>query len=227
MKTLLRYSLYGSLGVQIATLLFDAYAVMQSVSPTYVIIKTLLQIEIAVQVIEFGFYMWYTYHFHSVSQSTFYRYFDWMFTTPLMLFTTIIYYDYQSKPDEEKKSMTVADFVRDNWKEIAKIGIFNALMLLFGYLYEINSISLITSTLFGFIAFFASFYTMYASFASKSSLNLPIYTFMISVWSLYGVAATFSPALKNISYNILDIIAKNFYGVFLGYLIITNTKTEV
>jgi bacteriorhodopsin len=217
--------LYGSLSIQIATLLFDAYALTLSVVPSYTIIQTLLKIETVVQFIELGFYTWYTYHFHSVSQATSYRYYDWMFTTPLMLLTTIIYYDYQSKPEEEKKSMTVTDFVKDNWKDILKIGIFNGLMLLFGYLYEIKSISLLTSTVFGFIAFFASFYTMYASFASKSILNLPLYTFMISVWSLYGVAATFSPALKNISYNILDVIAKNFYGVFLGYLVITHTST--
>jgi hypothetical protein len=225
MKTLLRSTLYGSLGIQVATLFFDAYALTKSVNPTYTIIQTLLQIEVVVQLVEFAFYMWYTYHFHSVSQATFYRYFDWMFTTPLMLFTTIIFYDYQSKTDDEKKSMTVTDFVEENWKDILKIGVFNGLMLLFGYLYEKNKISLITSTVFGFIAFFGSFYTMYDSFASKSDLNTPLYTFMISVWSLYGVAATFSPALKNISYNILDIIAKNFYGVFLGYLVITNTSS--
>jgi hypothetical protein len=224
MKTLLKTTLYGSLGVQIVTLFFDLYAVTKTVVPTYAIIQTPLQIEIVVQMIEFAFYVWYTYHFHSVSQATFYRYFDWMFTTPLMLFTTIIFYDYQSKPEEEKKSMTVTDFVNDNWKDILKIGVFNGFMLLFGYLYETKLISLMMSTVLGFIAFFASFYTMYDSFASKTPLNTPLYTFMISVWSLYGVAATFSPALKNISYNILDIIAKNFYGIFLGYLVITNAS---
>ena len=224
MKTLLRSSLYGSLGIQLATLLFDMYALTQSVVPSYVIIQTLLRIETVVQLVELGFYIWYTYHFHSVSQATFYRYYDWMFTTPLMLFTTVLYYDYQSKTEDEKKSMTVTYFVKDNWKDILKIGIFNGLMLLFGYLYETKNISLVTSTVFGFVAFFASFYTMYDSFASKSALNIPLYTFMISVWSLYGVAATFSPALKNISYNILDVVAKNFYGVFLAYLIITHTS---
>jgi bacteriorhodopsin len=224
MKTLLKTTLYGSLSIQIVTLFFDLYALTKTVVPTYAIIQTLLQIEIVVQMIEFAFYVWYTYHFHSVSQATFYRYFDWMFTTPLMLFTTIIFYDYQSKPEEEKKSMTVTDFVKDNWKDILKIGVFNGFMLLFGYLYETKIISLMMSTVLGFIAFFGSFYTMYDSFASKTPLNTSLYTFMISVWSLYGVAATFSPALKNISYNILDIIAKNFYGIFLGYLVITNAS---
>jgi bacteriorhodopsin len=225
MKVPLQWSLYGSLGVQITTLLIDAYALTQSVVPSYTIIQTLLKIETVVQFIELGFYIWYTYHFHSVSQATFYRYYDWMFTTPLMLLTTIIFYDYQSKSEDEKKSMTVTEFVKENWQKIVKIGIFNGLMLLFGYLYETKTISLMTSTVFGFLAFFASFYTIYDSFASKSILNLPLYTFMISVWSLYGVAATFSPALKNISYNVLDVIAKNFYGMFLAYLVLTHRST--
>jgi hypothetical protein len=223
MKTPLRWSLYGSLGVQISTLLFDAYALTKSVIPTYTIIQTLLRIEVIVQLIELFFYIWYSYHFHSVSFSTFYRYYDWIFTTPLMLFTTIMYYDYQSKTDDKKKDMTVTGFVKENWKDMLKIGISNFGMLLFGYLYELGSISLVTSTILGFIGFFSSFYIMYNSFASKSAENLPLYTFMISVWGLYGVAATFSPALKNISYNILDVIAKNFYGVFLGYLVLTHT----
>lgn len=224
MKTPLRWSLYGSLGVQLSTLLFDAYALTQSVIPTYTVIQTLLKIETIVQLIELTFYVWYSYYFHSVSEATFYRYYDWMFTTPLMLFTTIVYYDYQAKSDDEKKNMTITQFIKENWREMLKIGISNFAMLLFGYLYEVGSVSLLTSNVLGFIGFFSSFYIMYDSFASKSSLNLPLYGFMISVWSLYGVAATFSPALKNISYNILDVIAKNFYGVYLGYLVLTHTS---
>jgi hypothetical protein len=42
---------------------------------------------------------------------------------------------------------------------------------------------------------------------------------MSSVWSLYGVAAWFPMTLKNAAYNILDIFAKNFYGVYLSYTI--------
>jgi hypothetical protein len=48
---------------------------------------------------------------------------------------------------------------------------------------------------------------------------------MFGIWSLYGVAAWFPSALKNASYNILDIFAKNFYGVFLSYLFITLSTT--
>ena len=43
---------------------------------------------------------------------------------------------------------------------------------------------------------------------------------MVSVWSLYGVAALMPADIKNISYNLLDIVAKNFYGLYLYYKIL-------
>ena len=43
---------------------------------------------------------------------------------------------------------------------------------------------------------------------------------MFSVWSLYGVAALLPALQKNIGYNVLDLIAKNFYGIFIFYKII-------
>jgi bacteriorhodopsin len=42
---------------------------------------------------------------------------------------------------------------------------------------------------------------------------------MFIFWSLYGVAAVFDFENKNTSYNILDIFAKNFFGMFLYWLI--------
>lgn len=221
MKDKIRLSLYASLFVQLSTLGYDTYALFQQVTPQFEILKTLLKIESFVQVIELSFYVWYSYHFHSVAEATFYRYYDWLFTTPLMLFTTTVYYDYQSKTDKEKEEMSIQTFIEQNWKELATIGIFNFMMLFFGYMYERNVIGLITSTVLGFAGFAGSFYVMYDKFASKSEKNIPLYLFMFIVWALYGVAAMFTPAWKNISYNILDVIAKNFYGVFLGYLVLS------
>ena len=92
-------------------------------------------------------------------------------------------------------------------------------MLLFGYLYERNVIDLMTSQVIGFAGLVGSFYVIWDRFASKSPENYPLFWFMTSVWSLYGVAAFANPTLKNASYNILDVIAKNFYGLFLSYVI--------
>jgi hypothetical protein len=52
------------------------------------ILKDLLIVEFAVQIIEFAFYIWLIYYFNKVSKNiTPFRYLDWMITTPLMLIT--------------------------------------------------------------------------------------------------------------------------------------------
>lgn len=71
----------------------------------------------------------------------------------------------------------------------------------------------------GFIGFAGSFWVIWDKFASKNPNNYWFYWFMFVIWALYGVAATFSSLWKNVSYNILDVFAKNFYGVLLSYLI--------
>ena len=43
--------------------------------------------------------------------------------------------------------------------------------------------------------------------------------FLLIVWSLYGFAALLGTKNKNISYNLLDIVAKNFYGLFIYFYI--------
>ena len=59
--------------------------------------------------------------------------------------------------------------------------------------------------------------------AANISSNL--FTFIFIIWILYGFAAMLSTIPKNISYNILDIIAKNFYGLFIVYKIIEINKS--
>jgi bacteriorhodopsin len=49
-----------------------------------------------------------------------------------------------------------------------------------------------------------------------------MYWFFVFTWSLYGVAALLPYDTKNSMYNILDLFAKNFLGVFLVYILWTN-----
>jgi bacteriorhodopsin len=42
-------------------------------------------------------------------------------------------------------------------------------------------------------------------------------------WSLYGVVALLPYYIKNALYNILDLFAKNFFGLFLSYIILTGS----
>jgi hypothetical protein len=109
--------------------------------------------------------------------------------------------------------------ISDNLKTYASIVLLNAAMLLFGYLGELKKISLFTSVFGGFIPFFMMFYIIYENFAKYTDLGTTMFWYFLVVWGLYGVAACFSYKLKNISYNILDLFAKNFFGLFLAYIL--------
>ena len=212
----IKTSLYASLTAQWSTLLINFFGLSANLSPTDEILRSVLIIETVVQIIELVFYTWYSTHLHRVAEITFYRYHDWVITTPLMLFSTMIYYDYKNNPDKE---ITVRSFLEKNWHKVLLVFAFNLIMLGFGYAYERGVIDLLTSTILGFIGFTGSFYVIWDSFASKSPENYALYIFMFVVWALYGVAALLTAKWKNVSYNLLDVVAKNFYGIFLSYLI--------
>ena len=84
-------------------------------------------------------------------------------------------------------------------------------MLAFGYLGEIQAISMITSLVFGFIFFAYTFYIIYSKYAINSKQSLILFYFILFIWGLYGIAANFNVVSKNHAFNTLDIFAKNFF----------------
>jgi hypothetical protein len=222
MKAHVESTLNGSLGVQWGTLFINLYALTLTLPSAHRVLTSVLTIETLVQVIQLSFYTWYAFQVHRIGDVTRYRYLDWIITTPLMLFTTMVYFEYRNTPEEP---FTLEDFWNRYWKEVLVVGGFNLVMLIVGYLQELGLIGLVASTLVGFGGLFGSFAVMYDRFASKTPANLPLFWSMFSIWSFYGVAAWFPPMLKNTSYNVLDIFAKNFYGLFLSYRIATLSTT--
>jgi hypothetical protein len=216
MKNLLVNSLYFSLVVQSISIIIGLFGLTLKLNPIDEILRTVVGLETIVSFVQLSFYIWYAYHFREVVEATFYRYHDWAITTPIMLLTTILYYDYNNNPDEKKTLKTVWD---EHYKDILLVFGFNFMMLFFGYLYEINVLDLFTSNSLGFVGLIGSFYIIYKSFVVKNLPdNLPLFVFMSIVWGSYGIAAMFSPAWKNFTYNIIDTISKNSYGIFLTYI---------
>lgn len=216
MKEAIAWSLYASLFAQWTTLFVNFWSFTLPLAKPDQILRTVLWIETFVQVVELVFYSWYSVNFATVAEATFYRYHDWAITTPLMLFSTMMYYEYRNNPEE---TITLESFWEKHWHEVLIVFGFNLMMLAFGYAYERNALDLFTSTSLGFVGFAGSFYVIWDAFASKSPENFPLFAFMFGVWFLYGIAALFNSVWKNVSYNLLDVVAKNFYGVFLSYLI--------
>jgi hypothetical protein len=222
MRNLLVNSLYFSLFVQVVSIAIGFFGLTLKVDPADQILITAVGLETIVSSIQLTFYLWYTYHFKEVVEATFYRYHDWMITTPIMLLTTILYFDYNNKPDEKK---TLQSFWDEHQKDILIIFAFNAMMLFFGYLYEIGSLDLFTSNSMGFVGLIGSFFIIYNSFVSNNlSANLPLFIAMSGIWGSYGLAATLSPGWKNLSYNLIDTLSKNFYGIYLTYVAYQKSK---
>ena len=96
-------------------------------------------------------------------------------------------------------------------------------MLLFGYLGETFVIPILTGVVLGFIPFLIYYYIIYKKYALLSTdMGLNMFYYFFIFWSLYGIAAVLPYKLKNMWYNILDLFSKNFFGLFLAYLLFMN-----
>ena len=224
MKLTVTNTINFSLYVQIITGILTLYGLFINIPEKDKILIVVLGLETLVQFIEIVFYIWIAYASVKLTKMTSRRYIDWMITTPTMLISTILFLKYQEKKEEEKlekEPIIFWDFLKNNKNPMILIVLYNFLMLVFGYIGEVNIISKYLSTPIGFYFFYKSFKIIYDDFAKKSELGKKLFTFLLSVWSLYGVAALMPINEKNISYNLLDIVSKNFYGLFLFYKILT------
>lgn len=220
--SLIKSTAFFSLAVQIITGLIDFYVLVMPSAVELLLLKQLLLMEFIVQFIEGIFYVWLAFNIATVTNITRKRYWDWMITTPVMLITLSSYLIYLRL--KEKDSIAMPDFmgiIQENYVEFIKIIILNAMMLIFGYLGEIGVLPVVTSVFAGFLPFFAMFYIIYDSYAKHTSGGLSLYYYFFFVWSLYGVAALMKYTPKNVFYNLLDLVAKNFFGLFLAYILVT------
>lgn len=221
MKNIVKNSMLISLITQFITLIIGIFMQFKNVSKTNYILKYALGLENFVQLIEGTFYLWFSYFSNKNIDKidiAKYRYYDWFFTTPTMILSSIVFFEYNNSI-KNNNILTFKKFIYNNYYKIIELFSYNFLMLFFGYLQEINIINIFISTFFGFIFFYLLFYKIYTYFTIFSKNNYKIFYFMLFIWSLYGFAAMFSFKIKNTLYNILDIFSKNFYGLFLAYII--------
>ena len=219
-------TMWFSLLVQIITGIVSLHGLFITLPEKDRILTDILGLETMVQFVEMIFYIWISYAMINVDKMTSRRYIDWVITTPTMLLSTIIFMKYQEEKEKKGDKVDFWGFMEENKKEILLMFAYNFGMLAFGFLGEVNIISKYISTPIGFYFFYKTFDLIYYKFADATKLGTNIFTFMVSVWSLYGVAAVMTSNIKNISYNLLDIVAKNFYGLFLYYKILQVSKNN-
>jgi bacteriorhodopsin len=212
-----------SIIVQFITGLIDAYGITIPVDDNYTILKQILKVELGVQTIEFIFYIWLINSIASIKNITIFRYADWFITTPVMLITLMAFLEIK-----EEQPSDLSNFLSDNKNDVIEVVLLNAAMLLFGFLGELIPKYQYILVALGFIPFVAYFYKIYKNYLLPNKDNNevhPVFTrsrifwFFAIFWAFYGVAALFPYVWKNTSFNILDLFAKNGFGIILVYII--------
>jgi len=219
MKKLLLLTVKISLIIQFASTIISSMGFLYKLDAKDSILNEILIIDLIVQLIQGLFYIYIYYSLKTMSNNiiTSHRYVDWVITTPIMLLSTILFMEYESNPD---KKIVAKNVIIDHKDIIIRLGIYNFMMLLFGFLGETDILSKSISTPIGFIFFGGTFFTLWDNFGYKTKGSRELFYFMFVVWGLYGVAANIPVLEKNISYNILDLISKNFYNMYILYRII-------
>lgn len=205
-----------SIFIQMVVNVIEVWGLSMAVAPKDEILRDILKVEVIVEFIELAFYIALIYFFKQIEGTiTPYRYIDWAFTTPLMLITLMAYM--------RGSSGRLMEFLSNNAGSIVTVCSLNALMLLSGFLGEIGLLPILLTTGLGFIPFATYFGYIYEEFVPSADEDTDykrtLFFWFVGFWMLYGLFALLSYTAKNVSYNILDLFAKNFFGVFLSLTI--------
>lgn len=216
-------SLVASVIIQIITGIIELISLFIKVPVKFLFLKQMMLLEIFVQLIEGLFYMYWLYNFKNILNITPKRYFDWIITTPTMLINLIFYLIFlQHKDNNTSDKLDFLTLFNKEFDTIITVLILNWLMLLFGYLGEISVIPILVGVSLGFVPFLIYYYIIYKKYALLSNDGYKIFFYFLIFWSLYGIVAVLPYKIKNTCYNILDLFSKNFFGLFLTYLILSN-----
>jgi bacteriorhodopsin len=218
--SVLTQSAFLSLGIQFMTGLIEGKGLVVRLPEQDLILQDILTMELIVQSIEFIFYLYLVYQIvygHVGLQITSHRYIDWFITTPTILVSFMLFFKYLNNPT---RNIRFSQSIREEWPQVWKVILANTLMLLCGFLSETGVVHRYIGVTLGFLPFAYLFKTLYAKYVGTNPIALALYTFSFIIWGLYGVAAVLSFTYKNTMYNILDIFAKNAYGLFLYFFIL-------
>jgi hypothetical protein len=206
--------------IQLVIGIISTRGVFFNVDEKHKILTQILVVETVVQYIELAFYLYFLRRFDvlPLSKMTIIRYYDWFFTTPTMLISTVIYFKYEQYIQENKiQTLDFLKVLKEEQFNIKLIVISNFFMLLFGYLGEKGVIDKKISITLGFVFFANTFNIIYKNYAVKSTEGKKIFNIILPIWAMYGIGACFNETYKNNTFNILDIFAKNFFSLFIYY----------
>ena len=141
-----------------------------------------------------------TFDLHTVTRV---RYMDWVVTTPLLLLVLMMFF---TGIDNNKQI---------HLGVLLMVIVLDLVMLGAGYLAEIGNITKTTGWAVGTAAFFGMLVPLYMSFVGNTAEQLIVFGIFTTIWFLYGIAFLLDETKKNLMYNVLDVVAKGFFGFFL------------
>ena len=132
------------------------------------------------------------------------RYTDWAITTPIMLLVLVLAFLYNSKAGSL------------NFFSFCIILLLNYGMLGSGYLGELGYLERTQANIIGFVFFTLLYGYIYKNFLSgkKNFDNNILFWSFVILWAFYGVFYQTEPVMRNVGYNILDLLSKCFVGIF-------------
>jgi bacteriorhodopsin len=142
------------------------------------------------------------------------RYVDWFITTPLLLGSFVFYCTYADeteRPDGKQRRFNGALF--------AVLIALNLGMLLSGFLArspQAAAFDAVHGSLPLYVAGMACFAGLAAVIVAQYWWVWMVYVFL-SVWLLYGLAFLLPVLLRESAYNVLDVVSKALFGVFLYF----------
>jgi bacteriorhodopsin len=228
MFSLFQLSFYFSYIFLAGSSALTAFEVFSYFPATYQPLKYILAIETTVNVIASVAYNNLLTFINPIDYSslTQFRYLDWFATTPLLLISFTLYLQYlknktdiqdNDNPNSNNYSNTSdknSTGVQFEYDRLGLIVLLNFFMLVFGYLGEAGYINHTLGCILGFIPFFALFWFIWKWYGDAIK-NKWIFIVFIIVWSLYGIVYFLPNKAKNMSYNVLDIIAKVGFGLLI------------
>ena len=219
------FSYIFSVIIQAVSLVIQGFGYTMQVHPSLRTLKYALNIEFFVSFVEIMVYLWIGTNLVNLKSVMKKRYLDWVITTNALMFSfSFLFHFFYER--QNKTEINTQQFIRESIPKMRPIVLFNTLMLVCGYLGELNSVPRYVSFTSGFAFFFASFYYLYHYFAKYTNIGKYVFYAIAFIWSLYGVSHTLTEKWKNVSYNILDLISKNVFGVIFVFMLIHYNKIE-
>ena len=151
------------------------------------------------------------------------RYLDWLVTTPFLIYSFALYTTYEN--NKHNGTDDKVDYI-----PLTYLLLLNTSMLAFGFFGETGRMNKHLGYAIGMISFIILFYLIYVKYVDNNGdpVNSVVITYSIftAIWLLYGFSYYLGTVNKNLAYNILDMISKSAFGIFLWISVLEDSDTR-